>query len=156
VGAIRQIEHDLHDQPRGRPRALSLIQGSLAGSRVDRQAPWLAGLHRLVDGSLIGLGVSVLTLAGLTLHWQYRWSHSFETLETAKVLEHRLKEATATLERAYLGPSSRPTSMVATSTANLLYLPRPQQIDDIPAAPMAVAEVGDLSGLSQEPVRRAY
>ncbi|MBE9173115.1 hypothetical protein IQ216_08470, partial [Cyanobium sp. LEGE 06143] len=35
---------------------LQLIQGSLSGQKVARRAPWLAGLHRVADGALVGLG----------------------------------------------------------------------------------------------------
>ena len=36
---------------------LELIQGSMSPEKVARQAPILAGFHRVVDGALIGVGV---------------------------------------------------------------------------------------------------
>ncbi|QEY31379.1 hypothetical protein EVJ50_03030 [Synechococcus sp. RSCCF101] len=157
MAASRQFREDPgHRSASSGTRALALIQGSLSGARVDRRSPWLAGLHRLVDGSLIGVGAAVLILAGLTLHWQHRWSRGFEALETAQLLEHRLREATATLERAYTGPTSRPPQMVATSTANLMYLPRPAEQAPEPEPGFAMAEMPDLGALAQRPVRSGY
>ena len=49
-------------------RSLELLQGSLSAKRVEKQAPWLAGLHRMADGGLMATGVAALALAGLTLH----------------------------------------------------------------------------------------
>ena len=42
------------------------------------------GLHRLMDGTLLGLIAAVVVLAGLTLHWQYRWTVAFRLLEATR------------------------------------------------------------------------
>jgi|TARA_Y100000589_G_scaffold39994_2_gene33552 hypothetical protein len=102
-----------------------VIQGSLSARRVARKSPLLAGLHRMADGSLIGVFAAVLVLSGLTLHWQHRWTLAFRQLEMTRELAHRLTESTAMLERHLLERSSTPKQMVPTTVANLVYLDRP-------------------------------
>lgn len=106
-------------------RPLSLIQGSLSARKVVRQAPWLAGLHRLTDGALVGLGVSMLALSALTLHWQTQWGRSFRALEATQVLEHRLQESAAVLEQHHLGAVRKPGWLVPTSSDQLVHLSTP-------------------------------
>lgn len=106
-------------------RPLSLIQGSLSARKVVRQAPWLAGLHRLADGALVGLGVSMLALSALTLHWQNQWGSSYRALEATQVLEHRLQESAAVLEQHHLGAVRKPGWLVPTSSNQLVHLPAP-------------------------------
>lgn len=104
---------------------LRLIQGSLAARPVERQAPWLAGLHRLASGTLVGLGVSMLGLSALTLHWQNRWAVSYTDLEATKALEHRLQESAAVLEQHHLGMTRKPALLEPTSSQKLVYLEPP-------------------------------
>ena len=106
-------------------RPLSLIEGSLSAGKVVRQAPWLAGLHRLTDGALVGLGVSMLGLSALTLHWQNQWGSSYRALEATQVLEHRLQESAALLEQHHLGAVRKPGWLVPTSSDQLVHLPPP-------------------------------
>ena len=110
-------------QPR---RALKVIQGSLSARKVERQSPWLAGLHRVASGALVGLGVSVLGLSALTLHWQGEWARSYARLEASKDLEHRLQESAAQLERHHLVRGTRPGQLVPTSIERLIHLPEPE------------------------------
>lgn len=114
-------------RPASRP--LQLIQGSLSARRMDRQAPWLANLHRIGDGALAGLGLAVLGLSALTLHWQGQWTQRFEELEAAQRLEHRLQESAAVLEQHHLAMAGRPRLLEPTSSEKLLYVspPRLQQ-----------------------------
>lgn len=105
--------------------SLSLIQGSLSARRVVRQAPWLAGLHRLVDGALLGLGVSMLGLSALTLHWQTQWGSNYRGLESTQILERRLQESAAVLEQHHLGAVRKPGWLVPTSSDQLVHLPPP-------------------------------
>jgi len=107
-------------------RPLQLIQGSLSARRMDRQAPWLANLHRIGDGALAGLGLAVVGLSALTLHWQGQWTHRFEELEAAQRLEHRLQESAAVLEQHHLGMVGRPRLLEATSSEKLVYVKAPQ------------------------------
>lgn len=104
-------------------RPLSLIEGSLSARKVVRQAPWLAGLHRITDGALVGLGVSMLGLSALTLHWQNQWGSSYRALESTQVLEHRLQESAALLEQHHLGAVRKPGWLVPTSSDQLVHLP---------------------------------
>jgi hypothetical protein len=106
-------------------RPLALIEGSLSARKVVRQAPWLAGLHRVTDGALVGLGVSMLGLSALTLHWQNQWGSSYRALEATQVLEHRLQESAALLEQHHLGAARKPGWLVPTSSDQLVHLPPP-------------------------------
>ncbi len=121
-----------------RPRPLALIQGSLSSRQVARRSPLLAGLHRAADGTLAGIGLCMLALSGLTLHWQNHWGQSFQQLESAQVLEHRLQESAALLEQHYLGAVRKPGWLVPTSSEKLIYLPKPadQQRTTGPTLPL--------------------
>jgi len=103
-----------------------VVQQSLSARPVERQSPLLAGLHRISTGALVGLGVSMLGLSALTLHWQNRWASSYTELETAKVLEHRLQESSALLEQHHLGAARRPGLLVPTSSEKLIHLSQPK------------------------------
>ena len=107
-------------------RSLELIQGSLSARTVDRRAPWLTNLHRLADGSLLGLGVAVLGLSGLTLHWQGQWTNNFQKLEADQRLEHRLLESAAVLEQHHLTQTRKPSLLEPTSSEKLVYVDPPQ------------------------------
>lgn len=115
---------------------LRLIQGSLAARPVERQAPWLAGLHRMASGTLLGLGVSMLSLSALTLHWQNRWAVSYTDLEATKSLEHRLQESAAVLEQHHLSAVRRPGQLVPTSSEKLIHLSVPQASPPRPSMPL--------------------
>lgn len=109
----------------GGARRLALIQGSLSSRRAARRSPLLAGLHRVADGTLAGIGLCMLALSGLTLHWQNHWGQSFHKLESAQVLEHRLQESAALLEQHYLSAVRKPGWLVPTSSEKLIHLPAP-------------------------------
>lgn len=108
-----------------RTASLLLLEGALSARKVERQAPWLAGLHRLTTGALAGLGLSVLGLSALTLHWQNEWARSFVELDAAKTLEHRLQESAALLEQHHLAAVRRPGQLVPTRSENLIHLSEP-------------------------------
>lgn len=112
-------------QPRSVRRPLQLIQGSLSARRVDRQAPWLANLHRIGDGTLVGLGLAVLGMSVLTLHWQGQWTRNFQRLEAAQLLEHRLQESTALLEQHHLAMTRKTSLLQPTSSEKLIYIKAP-------------------------------
>jgi hypothetical protein len=109
-------------------RPLELIQGSLSARQLERRSPWLGNLHRIADGSLVGLGVAVVGLSALTLHWQGRWTNSFQSLESAQRLEHRLQESSAVLEQHHLAMTRKPALLEPTSSEKLVYVdpPAPQ------------------------------
>ena len=85
----------------------------------------LGGLHRVADGSLLGVFAALAVLAGLTLHWQGRWGGDFRQLQRAQALEHRLMESQSALEQHYLRQAKRPGALVATSSQDLVFLPSP-------------------------------
>jgi len=105
---------------------LRTIQGSLSARRVERKAPLLASMHRIATGALAGLGISMLGLSALTIHWQNQWSRSYAQLEASKALEHRLQESAALLEHHHLGAVRGPSQLVPTSSEKLIHLPQPQ------------------------------
>ncbi|SBO42533.1 conserved protein of unknown function [Cyanobium sp. NIES-981] len=119
---------------------LTLIHGSLSAQTVARQAPWLAGLHRVADGTLVGLGVCMLGLSALTLHWQNHWGKSFQALEAAQVLEHRMQESAALLEQHHLTAVGKPGRLVPTSSHQLIYLATPKT-DRKPALPPLLNQI---------------
>ncbi len=128
VKQTRRIVNELVT-PKVRPSGtLELLQGSFSSGRVARQSPVLAGLHRAVDGSLVGVVIAVALMSALTLHWQYRWTLAFTNLERTRMLVHRLTDSTAMLERYFLERGSLPELMVPTKVANLLYLQRPLKV----------------------------
>jgi len=110
-------------------RPLQLIQGSLSARRIDRHSPWLAGLHRISDGTLAGLGLAVVGLSALTLHWQGQWTRNFQTLEAAQRLEHRLQESAAVLEQHHLAMTRKPALLQPTSSEKLIYVNPPLRVD---------------------------
>lgn len=130
-------------------RTLQLIQGSLSGRRLERRAPWIAGLHRATDGTLAGLGVCMLALSALTLHWQNQWGVNYQQLEASQVLEHKLQESSALLEQHHLGAVRRPGWLVPTSSNQLVYLPAPK-------ASAAASGSSLLAGLQLRQVRPGY
>jgi hypothetical protein len=75
----------------------------------------------------MGLGLSLVGLSALTLHWQNQWSKNFAELEATKVLEHRLHESAAVLEQHHIQSMGRPGQLVPTSSENLVHLPAPKQ-----------------------------
>ena len=121
------LQQTQEGQRRSTARPLELIQGSLSSRRADKQSPWLGNLHRMADGGLLGLGVAVLALSGLTLHWQGQWTQNFQKLEAGQRLEHRLQESAAVLEQHHLGQARKPGMLVPTSSEKLVYLAPPQQ-----------------------------
>ncbi len=134
-------------QPFFRRRSLELIQGSFSARRVVRQAPWLAGLHRASDGLLVALGLSMVGLTALTLHWQGQWTRSFEQLELTQVLEHRLQESTAVLEQHHLEMARRPGLLVPTSLQRLIHLPSPsaRSSQSHPSSPVGQPQISSQS-----------
>jgi len=114
----------------------------------------MANLHRATDGTLAGLGLCMLALSGLTLHWQNHWGASYQQLEASQVLEHRLQESAALLEQHHLGALKKPGLLVPTSSEKLIYLPAPKTA---PAA-MGVDLLGGLpiSMMTSGQIRSGY
>jgi hypothetical protein len=105
----------------------------------------MAGLHRAADGTLAGLGVCMLALSALTLHWQNQWGTSYQKLEDAQVLGHRMQESAAVLEQHHLGAVRKPGWLVPTSSEKLIYLPAPKDADTLnPVALMAGVQLRQI------------
>ena len=130
-------------------RALQLLQGSLSGRKVERRSPLLAGFHRAADGTLVGLGLCMLTLSGLTLHWQTQWGRNYEQLEASQGLGQRMQESAAVLEQHHLGAVKRPGQLVPTNSENLIYLPSVQKSPQSQAAAL-------LTSIQMAPIRSGY
>lgn len=116
----------------------------MSAGRVARRSPLLGGLHRLLDGTMYGVLAAVAVLAGLTLHWQHRWTLSFNRLESTRSLAHRLTESTAVLEQHLLQHSARPSLLVPTKVANLVYLNRPSAEEAPPAESSMIPSFDEL------------
>jgi len=130
-------------------RTLKLIQGSLSGRKLERRAPWISNLHRATDGTLAGLGICMLALSALTLHWQNQWGVSYQQMESSQVLEHKLQESAALLEQHHLGAVKRPGWLVPTSSEKLIYLP-------VPSVASAESGLPLLSNLPLRQIRTGY
>lgn len=78
-----------------------------------------------MDGTLLGVVGAVAVLAGLTLHWQHRWTVAFNRLEATRIQAHRLTESTAVMEQHLLRSTTQPASLVPTQVANLVHVDRP-------------------------------
>ena len=132
--------------------AFELIQGSMSARKVARQSPWLAGLHRVADGSLCGVVLAVVALSGLTLHWQHRWTVAFQQLEDTRNLSHRLTESTAMLERHLLEKASRPGVVVPTQVSNLVYLDQP----DVVISQTSSDQLAMIQSWLDQPIQQGY
>ena len=141
--------------PEQRPsgRTLDLIQGSMSSARVARRSPLIGSLHRVADGTLLGVITATAVLAGLTLHWQHRWTVAFNQLESTRTLAQRLTESTALLEQHALSGTSEPQRLVPTKASNLIHLERPT----VPDVPQAEPDLLDaMHALLQKPIRPGY
>lgn len=125
----------------------------MSAGRVARRSPLLGGLHRLLDGTMFGVLAAVAVLAGLTLHWQHRWTLSFNRLESTRSLAHRLTESTAVLEQHLLQHSERPSLLVPTKVANLVYLNRPSAEQ---APPVESSMIPSFDELIEQRIRPGY
>ncbi len=106
-------------------KTLSFLKGSIPNKYIFKKHPLLAGLHRGVDGALVGVIVACSLMTTSVLHSQHLWTRNFSRLQLARDLAHRLEESTAILERYFISSASYPKSMVATKSAHLLYVDRP-------------------------------
>ena len=106
-----------------------------------------------MDGTLLGLIAAVAVLAGLTLHWQHRWTLAFRALEATRTQAHRLRESTAVMEQHLLQRSLQPNILVPTQVANLVHLDRPAlgSLQATASSPMA-----SLQALGSQPIRAGY
>ena len=133
---------------------LELIQGSLSAERYARRSPLIGGLHRVADGSLLGVFAALAVLAGLTLHWQHRWTLAFQRLDATRLLAHRLTESTAVLEQHLLRGTRRPNELVPTKVINLVHLERPAPV--AAPAPSHRDSLLALKAWTQRPIRSGY
>ena len=78
----------------------------------------------------------MLALSALTIYWQGHWGQSFQRLEDAQVLTHRLQESAAVLEQHHLGAVRKPGWLVPTSSEKLVYLPAPKAVAPLPTGPL--------------------
>lgn len=124
--------------------SLRVLKGSLSARRVERQSPLLAGLHRVSTGVLAGLGVAMVGLSTLSLHWQSVWSSNYADLQASRTLQQKLQESSALLEQHHLGAVRKPGLLVPTSSRQLIHL----------VPPRAGTAAGPLSLLASLPFQR--
>ena len=106
-----------------------------------------------MDGTLLGVIAAVAVLAGLTLHWQHRWTLAFRLLESTRTQAHRLTESTAVMEQHLLQRSDQPNSLVPTQVANLVHIDRPALR---PRQPSVASPMASIQGLGDQPIRAGY
>jgi len=106
-----------------------------------------------MDGTLLGLIAAVAVLAGLTLHWQHRWTLAFRLLEATNIQAHRLTESTAVMEQHLLQRSQQPNTLVPTQVANLVHLDRPALHSLQPTTPSPMVSFQELG---DQPIRSGY
>ena len=125
VNQVRSSSPRRFISSQSRSKRLRLLKGVFSARSTSRQYPILAGLHRGIDGALVGSFVAVVFMSALTLHWQYLWTVAFARLESSRSLSHRLMDSTAILERHFLQNTLRPESLVPTTTSDLVYIDNP-------------------------------
>ncbi len=108
-------------------RTLSIFKNSFASPSILRKHPFLASLHRGVDGALVGVIVFGTVMTSLALHSQHLWTQNFSRLQLTRDLNNRLEVSTAILERYFIKTSSSSRGMVVTKSSDLLYVDRPQR-----------------------------
>ena len=91
----------------------------------------------------------MLTLSGLTLHWQTQWGRNYEQLEASQTLGQRMQESAAVLEQHHLGVVKRPGQLVPTNSENLIYL---QSVKKSPQSQAAAL----LGSIQMAPIRSGY
>ena len=101
------------------------MKGPFSSNKIARRYPILAGLHRGIDGGLVGLLFCTAFMSALALHSQYLWTTSFSRLENTRELTHKLEESIANLERYLLKTITLPKIMVKTKSADLIYIDAP-------------------------------
>ena len=106
-----------------------------------------------MDGTLLGLIAAVAVLAGLTLHWQHRWTVAFRSLEATRTQAHRLTESTAVMEQHLLQRSQQPNILVPTQVANLVHLDRPA-LGSMQATASSTVDLVRI--LVSQPIRAGY
>ena len=129
-------------------------QTGFSTKKIFRKHPFLAGMHRGVDGALIGAIFCAALMSALALHSQYLWSLSFSRLEATRRLNQRLEESITSLEQHFLASTSIPKSMVPTKAADLLY------IDSLDRNKLSSNEIGinfsSLYSLFYHPITHGY
>ena len=99
-------------------------QGSMSAGRVARRSPLLGGLHRVMDGTMLGVLAAVAVLAGLTASCNIAGRCPSTVLRDPVPLPS-LDRNPALMERHLLRVSQRPSQLVPTKVENLVCLKRP-------------------------------
>ena len=99
----------------------------------------------MMDGTLLGVVGAAAVLAGLTLHWQHRWTVAFNRLESTRIQAHRLTESTAVMEQHLLrSTTTQPASLVPTQVAHLVHVERPISAIQPSAHASLAASIGEV------------
>ncbi len=134
--------------------ALALMRGSFSAQKISRKYPVLAGLHRGIDGGLIGVLLCAALMSALALHSQYLWRLSFSRLEITRDLTHRLEESIANLEIYLLNSVISPKTVVETKSTDLIYIDPP--INDSHIYKNSSDNIDYYHGLLSHPVTYGY
>ena len=131
-----------------------LFSRSFAANKLFRQFPLLAALHRVTDGALLGLTLTIVVMSVISLHAQHLWTLSFSRLESSRTLISKLKESISILESHYLTLEVDPEFMVETKTSDLLYLDKPDKDSQLPK--VISNEIGLVRKIMSYPVNHGY
>jgi len=99
-----------------------------SSKQVKRKFPVHAALHRVLDGALLGVLITVGIMTSIALHSQYLWTKSFTKLEKTRDLNRRILESTSILESYLLKNQISSRYFVPTKVDDLIYVdsPNPQ------------------------------
>ena len=131
-------------------KRFNLIHSSFSSKKLSRQFPFVSGMHRAVDGALIGVIISVALMSTLALHWRHLWIVAFTRLESTRDLSHRLIDSTAMLERNLLTTTSLPVKFVPTKAEDLMYVDKPFSVIN------SRRRTDNVNNIFQYPVHKGY
>ena len=97
----------------------------LSKKQIQRKFPIQAALHIILDGSLVGVLITVAIMSSVALHSQYLWTESFTKLEKTRDLNRRILESISILESYLLKNQKLSNSLEPTEPGDLVYVERP-------------------------------
>ncbi|BEV35835.1 hypothetical protein CREGCYN_06470 [Synechococcus sp. M16CYN] len=106
-----------------------------------------------MDITLLVAASLVAVLAGLTLHWQHRWTVAFDRLESTRIQAYRLTESTAVMEQHWLRNTTQPVNLVPTRAINLVHIRHPASAEQ-PSPKVSISLF--LSHLVSQRLRSGY
>ena len=123
------VSHTLYNKNVGQFQKKKLPIGFsnrfFSSKEVQRKFPIQSALHIVLDGSLVGVLITVAIMSSVALHSQYLWTKSFTKLERTRDLNRRILESTSILEGYLLKNRKLSKYLVPTKAEDLIYVDRP-------------------------------